>query len=618
MNNNTAILLCAGRGSRLANRTENTPKPLVQTNDIAFIDNALANLERLGAGKVVVVVGYQAETITAHLEQMNTSLCFEFVYNPDWATTNNIYSLYLAREHIGRDTLIIEGDIYFSQQCLEQLMAKSADLVTLVSALGPNMEGTYTTIENDRLLGFGSTKEAGHQTLDSHYKTVNLYKIGTQEFARHVVRQLDLYIARGDKNTYYEDVFKQASLDSQWNIQPVIVDNTQWYEVDNYYDLTICNYISHQDRLGFVQNRHGGYWRYPLRDFALIYNFHFPPQQLKDKIKDNFEHILLNYPGGRRLIEESLAEFIDVPAQRLCVANGAAEIIKILPDLYPGKVLVTVPSFNEYANVFGEDRTLCLHTREAEAFAIDTQALLALCHEQRPSVVVIESPNNPTGALTPAAALQALARELQALQIALIVDESFLDFSRHADQTLLHVLDEHPNLVVIRSMSKTFGIGGIRIGYLASADQALLKALNAQLPIWNLNGFAEEFLLHLPQYKDQYLASCQTVIGDTLDLQIALNDIDGLSSFETESNFVYCKTHYADARTLCRLLLEQHHIYIKECSGKRNEGSDQYLRISCRTREENIELLLALKNVMAQLARHHGHAHQQENDHAFA
>ncbi|WP_336354307.1 aminotransferase class I/II-fold pyridoxal phosphate-dependent enzyme [Pseudomonas atacamensis] len=614
MNNQTAIILCAGRGSRLGKRTRHTPKPLVKTNNIAFIDNALNNLETLGITSVVVVVGYQSETITAHLRAMDTAITFEFVTNPDWATTNNIYSLYLAREHITPNTLIIEGDIYFSASSLQQLVQKSGDLIALVSPLGNNMEGTYAVLGGEHLQGFGSTKDVGHQAQAGQYKTVNLYQVGTAPFAEHIKKQLASNVREDNLNAYYEDVFKKASLEGQWDIQTVIVPTTEWYEVDNHYDLTVCNYISSGDRLDFVQNRHGGYWRYPMLDFALIYNFHFPPQQMKNKIKDNFDHILLNYPGGRKLMEESLSEFLGVSARHLCIANGAAEIIKLLPSVYSGNALVTVPSFNEYANVFGEQRTLCHHTREQDDFAIDIEALLATCRQQRPEVVIIESPNNPTGALTPASALASLAAELLELDISLIVDESFLDFSNHASSTMLNVLDDHPNLVVIRSMSKTFGIGGIRIGYLASANRTLMALINSLLPIWNINGFAEEFLLHLPQYQQEYLASCRQVISDTQAFQQALNAIDGICGFATEANFIYCKTRYADAQTISRLLLDKHHIYIKECSGKRNDDSDKYFRISCRTPDENARLIQALAGVMQDLASHKQTSSQPEEN----
>lgn len=615
MNTGTAIILCAGRGSRLANRTRHMPKPLVKTNDIAFLDNALSNIQLHGIKRVVVVVGYQAEIITGHLDNLETLLDIEYVHNPDWETTNNIYSLYLARQHIGQDTLIVEGDIFFAEACLEKLLQTSSDLVALVSPLGKNMEGTYANLHEGQLQSFGSTKDRDHQPQEGQYKTVNLYRIGSPLFASHVREQLEAQVTEGNLNAYYEDVFKQACKTGKWDIEAAVVSSTEWYEVDNYYDLTVCNYISSRDRLAFLQSRHGGYWRYPVLDFALIYNFHFPPQQMKDRIKENFDDILLNYPGGRKLIEESLSEFIGVPARHLCVSNGAAEIIKLLPSVYSGKVLVTVPSFNEYANVFGEERTLSHHTHADQGFNIDLDAVLQTCRKERPSVVVIESPNNPTGCLTPAAALSELASQLAELDIALIVDESFLDFSPSAANTLLSALDKHANLVVIRSMSKTFGIGGIRIGYLASANHSLLAQINSLLPIWNLNGFAEEMLLHLPQYKQEYLESCRQVIRDTQALRQALDDIEGITAFATDSNFVYCRTEQVPAQTLCRLLLE-HNLYVKECSGKRNTDSDHYLRISCRTRQENAQLIRALKSTMQALTASRNAHLKKELSHA--
>ncbi|WP_052760824.1 aminotransferase class I/II-fold pyridoxal phosphate-dependent enzyme [Photorhabdus thracensis] len=151
---------------------------------------------------------------------------------------------------------------------------------------------------------------------------------------------------------------------------------------------------------------------------------------------------------------------------------------------------------------------------------------------------------------------------------------------------------------VIRSMSKTFGIGGIRIGYITTANQALLGKVRSVLPIWNINGFAEEFLLRLPQYRESYKLSCEQVIIDTLKLQQELNSIEGITAYETDSNFVYCKFHVSDAKTVSQLLLDIHGVYIKECSGKGNADSDLYCRISCRTQSDNEILIHSLRMVI--------------------
>ncbi|MEK9496928.1 aminotransferase class I/II-fold pyridoxal phosphate-dependent enzyme [Photorhabdus sp. P32] len=598
MNIKTVILLCAGRGSRLSTRTANKPKPLVETNQISFIDNALRNIESVGIEKVIIVVGYKSDVLMSHIKQNAYNLHIEFVNSDKWESTNNIYSLYLARNWIKQDTLILEGDIFFTKKCLESVMLKAGDLNVLVSPLSPNMEGTYAKVDNDNIIALNSTKDSNYQVEEGQYKTVNIYNICTANFAEYVVKELESYVNSGSTGLYYEDIFKQCLLNNVAEFKASIVDNSQWYEVDNTYDLAICDFISSNNKLDLVQNRHGGYWRYPIIDFGLIYNFNFPPKKLKDEIKNNFDEILLNYPGGNRLVEHALSEFIGIERTQLCISNGAAEIIKRLPDVYTGKVLVTVPSFNEYANCFGKARAIYSYTKEHQHFEIDIEEVLTLVKEEQPSVVVIESPNNPTGKLTPIDSLLYLADELLTLNIDLVVDESFLDFSKMRDDTMLKHLDNYKNLSVIRSMSKTFGIGGIRIGYIATANQELLSKIRAVLPIWNINGFAEEFLLRLPQYRESYKLSCEKVISDTLKLQQELNSIEGITAFETDSNFVYCKLHISDANTISRLLLDIHGLYVKECSGKGNVDSDLYLRISCRTQSDNEVLINALRTIM--------------------
>ncbi|MCW7763597.1 aminotransferase class I/II-fold pyridoxal phosphate-dependent enzyme [Photorhabdus luminescens] len=598
MNIKTVILLCAGRGSRLSTRTSNKPKPLVETNQISFIDNALRNIESVGIEKVIIVVGYKSDVLMSHVKQHAYNLHIEFVNSDKWESTNNIYSLYLARNWIKQDTLILEGDIFFTKKCLESVMSKAGDLNVLVSPLSPNMEGTYAKVDNDKIVALNSTKDNNYQVEEGQYKTVNIYNICTANFAEYITKALESYVNSGATGLYYEDIFKQSLLNNVAEFKASIVDNSQWYEVDNTYDLAICDFISSNNKLELVQNRHGGYWRYPIIDFGLIYNFNFPPKKLKDEIKNNFDEILLNYPGGNRLVEHALSEFIGIERTQLCISNGAAEIIKRLPDVYTGKVLVTVPSFNEYANCFGKARTIYSYTKEHRHFEIDIDEVLTLVKEEQPSVVVIESPNNPTGKLTAIDSLLYLAGELLALNIDLIIDESFLDFSKMRDDTMLKYLDNYKNLSVIRSMSKTFGIGGIRIGYIATANQELLGKIRAVLPIWNINGFAEEFLLRLPQYRESYKLSCEQVISDTLKLQQELNSIEGITAFETDSNFVYCKLHISDAKTISRLLLDIHGLYVKECSGKGNSDSDLYLRISCRTQSDNEILINALRTIM--------------------
>ncbi|KDM89880.1 aminotransferase class I/II-fold pyridoxal phosphate-dependent enzyme [Photobacterium galatheae] len=601
MNNHTAILLCAGRGSRLSNKTFNKPKPLVETNELSFLDNALQKIKSAGIKKVAIVVGYKKDTLIEHIQSQAYGLEIEFIVSHEWETTNNIYSLYLARDWIKKGSLILEGDIFFNQSCLDKVIESNGDINVLISPLSKHMEGCYAEVEKDNIVALKSTKDADFKLQGQQYKTVNIYHICSDEFANYCIAELEQAIHQGETGGYYEEIFKKALHHGSLDIKASIVPHSEWYEVDNAYDLSICDYISSSNKLELIQNRHGGYWRYPMTDFALIYNFHFPTEEFKNAMKKNFDEILLNYPGGRRLIEGSLSEFLEVKASQLCIANGAAEIIKLLPNIYKGKVLVTVPSFNEYANTFGQERTIHHFTSASENFDINVDEILKQAEAEQPNVVVIESPNNPTGRLTAIDSLLYLADALHKLDIDLIVDESFLDFSKFREETTLKHLEAHQNLSVIRSMSKTFGIGGIRIGYIATANESLLSQVRTLLPIWNINGFAEEFLLRLPQYKQSYKLSCDKVCSDTLILQKSLSSIEGITAFETDSNFVYCKTEYADANTICHLLLDIYGLYIKDCAGKGNQGSDLYFRVSCRTQSENEILIRSLQSVMQKI-----------------
>jgi threonine-phosphate decarboxylase len=219
----------------------------------------------------------------------------------------------------------------------------------------------------------------------------------------------------------------------------------------------------------------------------------------------------------------------------------------------------------------------------------------------RPEVVVLVTPNNPTGHLIQKSKLLELHDRTTAEGPVLLIDESFLDFAADGpDQSLLAELSSYPRVLVFRSMSKTFGIGGLRLGFAASADQALLSAFRAEIPIWNINGFAEEFVLCLPQYRPDYAASCTLVRQETDRLVAGLQRIPALDVLQTQANFILCRVmpSHGSAESLAQRLVDEHGIYVKDCGGKVMPDASQYVRISSRDPEANATLLQALDAIL--------------------
>ena len=196
-----------------------------------------------------------------------------------------------------------------------------------------------------------------------------------------------------------------------------------------------------------------------------------------------------------------------------------------------------------------------------------------------------------------------LAEKLASQGCILVVDESFIDFVQEPDQsTMAYELAEHENLAILKSMSKAYGICGLRLGYLLTANHDLAESVRKEVPIWNVNGFAEAFLRLLPRYRREFEESCRKVRSDRDDLYRSLSSIRGMIVYKPTANFVFCRLpHEAmSGPEVARRLFTEHNIYVKDCVGKALPESDRYLRIASRTKPENHNLVEALRSVIGE------------------
>ena len=294
-----------------------------------------------------------------------------------------------------------------------------------------------------------------------------------------------------------------------------------------------------------------------------------------------------------------VGHIITQPAAQIVVGNGASELIKIISGHLAKRLIIPEPSFNEYADAAGKVTGFAL---KPPSFQLDVDGFAAEALRRQADVAVVVSPNNPTSLLVPKADLLHLAEKLAGQDCLLIVDESFIDFVDDPEQsTLAHELTEHENLVILKSMSKVYGICGLRLGYLLTANQEFATAVRNEVPIWNINGFAEACLRLLPRYRLEFIESCQMVRCDRDDLYLSLTSIPGMTAYKPDANFVFCRLP-DDAMSgpeVTRRLFIEHNIYIKHCAGKPLPEADRYLRIASRTMPENHQLVEALQSLLA-------------------
>ncbi len=364
--------------------------------------------------------------------------------------------------------------------------------------------------------------------------------------------------------------------------------------------MTGRNSAAREQQFKAIERQHGGYWRHDFIDHAYLYNLYFPPERFFKQLTSQIHELVLNYPVAQDVLAELVGKLINQPPQWIVVGNGAAELIKIVSGHLAKKLIVPVPSFNEYANA-APTENINEFALDAPSFQLDVDKFAAEALRCQADVAVVVSPNNPTSLLVPKADLIRLLDKLSAHNCRLIIDESFIDFAENfGGASLEQDIASYPNLAIFKSMSKAYGICGLRIGYMLTANAQFAEQVRQGLHIWNLNGFAETLLVHAPEYKQEFLASCDQVRADRDQFYQDLCTISGLKVYRPDANYIFCRLpdHAPAGPEVARRLFVEHNIYIKHCQGKTMSESDRYIRIASRTKTENRVVTEALTTIV--------------------
>ncbi|WP_455813100.1 aminotransferase class I/II-fold pyridoxal phosphate-dependent enzyme [Pseudomonas graminis] len=603
-----AVILAAGTGNRLFPITEIIPKPLTPVNGKSIIERLVINLLETGVNQIVVVTGHFGKKIQSQLNHEFPDVDITFIENTRYQTTNNIYSLWLAREYFTEDFLLLEADVVLRSSVLEQLVGgKKNTSACMVAPKAIFMDGACVELRGVPLVVTAPKQVPVHKQGPHHYKTLNFYRLSSSFASGWLLPQLQHKVNSDELSDYYETLFAQAISEGIEDFQASIVPSYDWYEVDNLNDLDIAEYLLKpvEDQQTWLEKRHGGYWRYPVQDHCLLYNFHYPPKKLLDHLSARLVNLVREYPSAQRPIVEHLSSYYGVPATNLVVGNGVSELIPLLLSGINKPLVIPSPSFNEYEAVIPAHLVRRFMLSEEDGFALSPQKILEYARETGAGHIVLISPNNPTGNALTREDIALIARGAQELGIEVILDESFVDFQGQGrTPSFLPDLLQHTNLSLLFSLSKSHGIGGIRLGLFASANQERVADVRQRLPIWNINSFAEEYLRMFSAHRKEYEASCQKVFDETQALQKALSDIPGLQVFPTEANFIFCRldNELGTARELITELLQTDAIFLKDCSGKILQDSQQYFRVSSRNGKDNRKLTEAISRAVLRKA----------------
>lgn len=597
-----AVILAAGMGKRLGELTHDDTKCMVKVNGITLIDRVLLQLALLDLKRIIIVIGYKGEKLKSYVSEKYKYLNIVYVENTIYDKTNNIYSLSLTKHYLKEDdTLLIESDLIFDDSLFRKIVEDPYPNLALVAKYESWMDGTMVCLDEEcNIINFVPKKALKYENVGSYYKTVNVYKFSRDFLSSYYIPFLEAYTIALGNNEYYEQVLRVITLLDNCGLKALPLAEEKWYEIDDAQDLDIAEAIFAEGamRVKAYQKRFGGYWRFPkLLDYCYLVNPYFPPQRMKDEMKANFETLMTEYPSGMEVNSLLAGKYFGIKKEWICVGNGAAELIKTLMENIDGNFGVILPTFEEYPNRISKDRCVEYITSN-DSYTYTAEDLISFFDSKSIDNLLLVNPDNPSGNFICKKGLHRLLDWSTEKKIMLIIDESFVDFSD--EKTLLdnELLEKYSNLIVMKSISKSYGIPGLRLGILASANASLIALLKRNVAIWNINSFAEFYMQIYGKYQVDYQKACLCFRNERVRFFKLLEQITFLRVIPTQANYFLCElTAKYTASEFVQVLLNDFGILVKDCSGKRGFDDKEYVRIAIRNGADNDYFISVLKKL---------------------
>jgi histidinol-phosphate/aromatic aminotransferase/cobyric acid decarboxylase-like protein len=333
-----------------------------------------------------------------------------------------------------------------------------------------------------------------------------------------------------------------------------------------------------------------------------LFLMHFQREVIRPR---KLRALLELYPSQNRVIASKLSRVLRLPSDSIFVGNGAAEIIQaILHRFTRDKIVVNLPTFSPYYE-FAQPSTQIVYNvlRKEDDFQLDCGQYLDLVHREKPDTVILINPNNPDGGYIPHAAMCKLLGQLRSIPN-VIVDESFIHFACEGNgysyRSVAGLVSQFANLTVIKSMSKDFGVAGIRAGYAVMAPERVRTLLENGY-LWNSSGLAEYFfdLYSRPDFQAQYERERVRFIRNSRQFFGKLGTMNGLRIYPTFANFalVELQNGLSAEELVCRLLIRRG-IYTRTCDDKKGLEAGKFVRIAARSRAENAYIIRSIRGLI--------------------
>ena len=597
-----AVMLAAGKGSRLGKYTKYNTKCMLEINEKTLLERSIDALCEANIKKLILVLGYKKENVKKFIKDKKIDEKINIIYidNEIYDKTNNIYSLYLAKDYlINEDTILLESDIIYSKDIIKELVNNKKENMAVLAKYRQWMDGTVVELDNTNMIKrFIEKKDFDYNKIENYYKTVNIYKFSKEFSQRFYVPFLQSYMNSFGNNEYYELVLKVITGFDAVKLYGLVLTVEPWYEIDDAQDLDIAKALFTEtisEKLDLYYKRFGGYWRFDdIKDYCYLVNPYFPSSKVLEKMKYLYKELLTNYPSGQKVLSICASRmFNNVSENNILVGNGAAELINNLKYFIKGKICLSIPSFNEYVRCFPNNKIEYIYTN-LDDYQLNVEKMKEKLNDVECLIVI--SPDNPSGdCLTYEQTIDLLNYAKNNNKL-VIFDESFIDFANN-NYSLIddEILNKYTNLIVIKSVSKSYGVPGLRLGIFATSNQEYMKIMKDSLPVWNINSFGEYFLQIISLYKKDYINSCNMIKEERNRFYNELINIKQLKVYSSQANYFMCKLIEGHSNELAEFLLKKKNILIKILNNKKGFSDGEYIRIAIKNMEENMYITKSIK-----------------------
>ncbi|WCG90528.1 aminotransferase class I/II-fold pyridoxal phosphate-dependent enzyme [Proteus terrae] len=594
------VIPAAGMGNRLGKHTNDKTKCMVKVHDITLIERSLSILSKFNISRIVLIVGYHKNKLKKLLGNNFNGIDIVYIDNDIYDKTNNIYSIFLAKDKLEEeDTILLESDLIFEEKIIENLLSNKFPNLAVVDKYQPWMDGTVVEINNHfDITSFITKKDFDFNKTNNYYKTVNIYKFSKEFLKNTYVPFLEAYSKALGQNEYYEQVLRVITLLETQELKALPLQNEKWYEIDDIQDLDNAEVIFSPDekKLALLNKRYGGYWRYnELIDFCYLVNPYFPNKTFMGEMHNSFDTLVREYPSGADIQSLLASKLFKCKKEQIIVGNGAAELIDKLANHIDLKLGLFTPTFEEYSTRF---KNIHLEQITNKDYCYTKNDIINLANKV--DGVILINPDNPSGNYISYKDVKEIIDYFKRENKLLIIDESFIDFAEeglHASLLSEEILNSYNGLIVIKSISKSYGVPGIRLGVLASSNLDLILKLKKDIPVWNINSLGEFFLQIIGKYEKPYKQSCSYIIKERNFLFEQLRTIEFLRPIKSQANYILCEVINKSSAEVVSVLCNKFNIIAKDCSNKKGFEHKNYIRLAIRNSSDNQYLVDSLKEI---------------------